>query len=114
MEEVFRYHRNNNLNKKISLDVKSWLPTAYSNTTSYLVRLADHISDLVKAYGMQNYILVECENAVFLNRIKKNRTGVETYLTTFGDFEEGMRKALKAGYTGLSFKYTGPGTLTAE
>ncbi|GAL85430.1 glycerophosphoryl diester phosphodiesterase [Sporocytophaga myxococcoides] len=114
LEEVFQYHRNHHLNKKISLDVKSWLPTAYSNTTSYMVRLADQISDLVKAYSMQNYILVECENAVFLNRIKKNRTGVETYLTTFGDFYEGMRKALKAGYTGLSYKYGGPNTLTVE
>jgi hypothetical protein len=42
---------------------------------------------------------------MFLNRIRKKEKRILCYLTTFGDLEEGARKALKAGYAGISFEY---------
>jgi glycerophosphoryl diester phosphodiesterase len=105
LEEIFEHHRRNKIDKMISLDIKSWLPTKNSFTTAYLISLADHISDLVIQYEMTDFVMIECENAVFLNRVKKNSSSIPCYLTTFGDFNDGMHKALKAGYEGLSFKY---------
>ena len=105
LEEVFKFHRENNLDKLITLDVKSWLPSKNSYSTSYLIQVADRIHKLVKKYQMQDYVLAECENAMFLNRIRKNDRRIRCYLTTFKDLEEGARKALKAGYTGISLEY---------
>jgi glycerophosphoryl diester phosphodiesterase len=105
LEEIFKYHRRNKIDKVISLDIKSWLPTKNSFTPAYLVSLADHISDLIAQYEMEDYVMMECENAAFLNRVKKNNSSIPCYLTTFGDFYDGMHKASKAGYEGLSFKY---------
>lgn len=104
LEDVFVYHRNNSIVKPISLDIKSWLPSNSSNSTAYVKRFADMVYELISKYNMSSYILVECENAMFLNQLKKRGFAGEIYLTTFGDFEQGMRKAIKAGYAGLSFK----------
>jgi glycerophosphoryl diester phosphodiesterase len=114
LEEIFDHHRKNKINKKISLDIKSWLPSKNSFTPAYLISLADHITDLISQYGMTDYVMVECENAAFLNRVKKKNPGVPCYLTTFGDFNDGMHKAYKAGYEGLSFKYHPENPPTAQ
>ncbi|HYG39011.1 MAG TPA: glycerophosphodiester phosphodiesterase [Cytophagales bacterium] len=105
LEEILNYHRENSLNKIITLDVKSWLPSKNSYSTSYLTQVADKIAKLVKKYDMADYVIVECETALFLNRIRKNNKKILCYLTTFGDLEEGATKALKAGYAGISFEY---------
>jgi glycerophosphoryl diester phosphodiesterase len=105
LEEIFEHHRRNKINKIISLDIKSWLPTKNSFTQAYLISLADNIADLIIQYEMTEYVLVECENAMFLNRVKKNSAAIPCYLATYGDFNKGMQRALKAGYEGLSFKY---------
>jgi glycerophosphoryl diester phosphodiesterase len=105
LEDIFKYHRENSLTKFITLDVKSWLPSKNSYSTSYLIQVADKISELVNQYQMQEYVLVECENALFLNRVRKKNKRIQLYLTTFGDLEEGARKALKAGYDGISYEF---------
>jgi glycerophosphoryl diester phosphodiesterase len=105
LEEIFEHHRRNKIDKMISLDIKSWLPTKNSFTPAYLISLADNISDLILQYEMTDYVMVECENAVFLNRVKKNNDAIQCYLATYGDFMRGMNRAKKAGYEGLSFKY---------
>jgi glycerophosphoryl diester phosphodiesterase len=104
LEEVFKYHRNNHIEKVISLDVKSWLPTFHSNSPKYHYELAIALVLLINKYDMQKYVLVECENAFFLNKVSQY-SDVDCYLTTFGDFEEGARKALKFKYKGISFRY---------
>jgi glycerophosphoryl diester phosphodiesterase len=104
LEEVFAYHRAQKLNKKISLDVKSWLPSLHSNSPKYHTDLAYRLLFMVYQYGMKEYIMVECENTYFLN-ILKDKGDLECYLTTFGDFEEGARKALKFDYAGISYEY---------
>lgn len=113
LEEIFQYHRQQNLDKKISLDVKSWLPTLYSNTPKYHKDLALEIVQLVHRYQMEGYVMVECENAYLLNLIRKN-SRIECYLTTFGDFEEGARKALKFKYAGISFSYDANNPISKE
>ena len=54
---------------------------------------------------MEKFVVVECENSSFLNRVKKRNRQIECYLTTFGDLEKGAKRALKADYTGLSFEF---------
>jgi len=104
LEEVFIYHRNHKLDKKISLDVKSWLPTLHSNSPKYHTYLAYRLIALVFHYNMMDHVMVECENTYFLN-ILKDKGNLQCYLTTFGDFEEGARKALKNDYAGISYSY---------
>jgi glycerophosphoryl diester phosphodiesterase len=58
--------------------------------------------------------LVESETATFLDFIKKKSTGIECYLTSLGDFERAMQLSLKAGFTGISFKYKFKETLSTE
>lgn len=36
---------------------------------------------------------------------KTHTNCIETYLTSFGDFELGISRALDAGFSGISFKY---------
>jgi glycerophosphoryl diester phosphodiesterase len=105
LEEIFQYHHSHQLQKFISLDVKSWLPSRHSYSLAYHVMLADKIVALVDKYDMEDHVMVECETAVLLNRIKKGNKNIDCYLTTFDDLEKGATRALKAGYEGLSFKY---------
>ncbi len=58
--------------------------------------------------------MVECETATFLNFIKKRSDKIETYLSTWGDFERGMMLALESGYTGISFQYKYDEEITKE
>jgi glycerophosphoryl diester phosphodiesterase len=105
LEEIFQYHQQQKLDKHISLDIKSWLPSKHSYSTAYHVQLADKIVELVNRYQLENYVMVECETALLLNRIKKGNKNIDCYLTTFGDLQQGATRALKAGFEGLSFKY---------
>lgn len=76
--------------------------------------IADQIIDLTEHYNLYNRVMVESETASFLGYIKKKSDGIETYLTTLGDFERGMQIALKGGFSGLSFKYNFDEEITVD
>lgn len=107
LEDVFKLVQDSFPNKYISLDVKAWYPCHVNslNVTDGLNIMAEEIIRLKKKYNRINKIMVESETATFLSYIKEKSPDIETYLTTLGDFERGVLLALKAGYTGLSFKY---------
>jgi len=102
LESIFLHHVGYRLKKEIVLDIKSWLPTVYSNSVGYQYDIADEILRLIEKYQLEKYVMVESENALILNRIQKKNTNIRTYLTVFCDVKNGMRKAIKSNYTGIS------------
>ena len=76
--------------------------------------IGDEIIRLTKKYNLQNHVMVESETGSFLNYVKRNSTGIEYYLTSFGDFERAMQLTLEAGLTGISFHYKWIEEITAE
>ncbi len=113
LEEVLKWKQDHHNLEFISLDIKSWLPTRYSNTQGYLIELADEICRLSRKYDCGETLLAECENAVCLQRIKEGDPSISCYLCAYGDYDKGAYRALKAGFTGLSFKYS-DGNITKE
>ncbi len=107
LEEVFDLMVTTYPDKFISLDVKAWEPCAATSLSimGVMNAMADEIIQLTEKYKLHDRVMVESETATFLNYMKKKSDGIETYLTTLGDFERGMQLALKSGYSGLSFKY---------
>jgi glycerophosphoryl diester phosphodiesterase len=103
VEDIFGYHHFHQLTDVVVLDVKSWLPTQYSNMPGYWLTLAEEIVRLSHVYDMDAFVHVECENALVLNRVKK-LSSIKTFLTVNCDLENGMRKALKENYTGISHR----------
>ncbi len=106
LEEIFEYHQKINSTKMIHLDVKSWLPSLYSDGFGYLNKLADEIIRLSDKYGMANNLIIECENGLLLNRFRKHSTKFQLYLDSYGDFKTAMKRVMKENYTGVSCKVT--------
>ncbi|MEI7802364.1 MAG: glycerophosphodiester phosphodiesterase [Bacteroidota bacterium] len=104
LEDVFSYYQANHLDKLIHLDIKPWLPSIYSDGLGYLNKLGDEIIRLAEKYDMKKRLIIECEDALLLNQFRNNSSNYQLYLDSFGDFETGMKKAMKANYTGLSCK----------
>lgn len=107
LETVFQYMENNYPDKYISLDVKAWNPCDISgmNIIKEMNELGQEIIRLTNKYHLENRVLVESETGDFLYYIKTHSSGIETYLTTLGDFELGVSRALDAGFSGISFEY---------
>ena len=107
LETVFSYMSTHYPEKYISLDVKAWTPCDVSNVniTRQMNQLAQEIIDLTVKYHLENQVMVESQTGDFLFYIKSHSDFIETYLTTFGDFEMGISRALYAGFSGISFKY---------
>lgn len=107
LEKVFQYMSENHPKKFISLDVKAWDPCDINslNVTRQMNDLAQRIIDLTRQYQLENQVMVECETGDFLYYIKTNCNFIETYLTTLGDFELGVSRALRAGFSGISFQF---------
>jgi glycerophosphoryl diester phosphodiesterase len=105
--EIFQYMSQQCPDKYISLDVKAWEPCELSgfNLTREMNILAQKIIDLTTQYHLEQRVLVESETGDFLYYIKTHTSDVATYLSTFGDFEMGISRALDAGFTGISFHY---------
>ena len=97
LEDIYKYHRSHNIQKIISLDVKSW----FENKCSLY---SNNMMAYYHKYDMEKYVVVESEVAYFLDKVKR-RSAIDCYLSTFGDFKEGCRKALKFKYEGISFAY---------
>jgi glycerophosphoryl diester phosphodiesterase len=115
LAEVFEYMTKNYPEKPISLDVKAWVPCGVSdlNILRELNKLADAIIVLKNKYK-PTHLMVESETAQFLNYLKDNSSGIECYLSTWGDFERGMLITLKRKLDGISFKYKYKEEITAD
>ena len=107
LETLFEYMSIHYPDKFVSLDVKAWSPCDFSgiNITKQMNELAQKIIDLTMQYHLENRIMVESETGDFLYYIKSHCNFIETYLTSFGDFEMGVSRALDAGFSGVSFQY---------
>jgi glycerophosphoryl diester phosphodiesterase len=107
LEDIFAFMSLNYPDKHISLDVQPWYPCALTsiNIVGEMNVIADEIIRLTDKYNLQNCVMVESQTATFLDNIKKNGTGIECYLTSWGGTERAMLLALTAGYTGISVKF---------
>ena len=107
LEPVFQFMSNNYPDKYISLDAKAWTPCGINgiNLIRTMNLFAQAVIDLTLKYNLQNRVMVESENGDFLYYIKRNCDYIETYLTSFGDFELGVSRALDAGFSGISFAF---------
>lgn len=106
LEEVFKFMADSFPDKYISIDAKAWKPADIKNMgiVGELNVVAKGIIELKNKYNLA-HVMVETETATFLKYVKKRSTGIECYLTTFGDFDRGMLIALNDGFDGLSFEY---------
>jgi len=67
--------------------------------------IGEEIIALTNKYDLGGRIMIESETASFLNFVKNQSSGIETYLCTWGDFERGMLICLENGFSGISFYY---------
>jgi len=109
LETIFQFLSANYPDKHISLDAKSWIPCGINgiNLIRTMNLFAQAVIDLTTEYHLENRVMVESENGDFLYYIKQNSDYIETYLTSFGDFELAVSRALDAGFSGISFAYKG-------
>jgi glycerophosphoryl diester phosphodiesterase len=116
LESVFQYMSSNYPGKFISLDAKAWTPCGISgiNLIRTMNLFAQAIIDLTLQYHLENRVMVESENGDFLYYIKMNSDFIETYLTSFGDFELAVSRALDAGFSGISFAFKVKEEITKE
>lgn len=116
LETIFKLVSENYQNKYLSLDVKAWSPCNVGgiNITREMNQLAEKIISLTKSYGLENKIMVESETGDFLYYIKTHTDFIETYLTSFGDFELGAARALDAGFSGISYQFKYKETIVRE
>jgi glycerophosphoryl diester phosphodiesterase len=116
LESVLAYASENYPQKYISLDVKAWKPCGLSNLNVIyeMNQMGDAIVTLVEKYGLEDRVMIESEVGDFLYHIKKRNPRIGTYLVTLGDFELGVSRALDAGFTGISFEFSGGGTMKKE
>jgi glycerophosphoryl diester phosphodiesterase len=107
LEDIFSLLSSEYPEKYISLDVKAWTPCEATSLDiiGEMNVIADEIIQLNNKYKLSGHIMVESETATFLDYVKKHSSGIETYLTSLGDFERAMQLTLESGYTGISFKY---------
>jgi len=108
LETVLEYMESHADGKVISLDVKTWFDSKCTvlanNVFFYYHNVAMEIIRLVRKHHLENRVMVESDVVYFLGKIKRN-SDIACYLTTLGDYNEGVRKALKYRYTGISFQY---------
>ncbi len=105
-EEVLQYMAQNNIRKYISIDLKGWLPcdgTALDVEGIMKVE-AEEIIRLGKKYNLSAFLLFESENISILNWIRAKDRNVQTYYTSYGDYEKGLLVALDNGFSGISYK----------
>jgi glycerophosphoryl diester phosphodiesterase len=116
LETIFAYVTTNYPHKFLSLDVKAWSPCKVDgiNVTREMNELAAKIISLTAQYGLQNKVMVESETGDFLYYVKTHCDFIETYLTSFGDFELGASRALAAGFSGISYQFKYKETLVKE
>lgn len=113
---VFEYINLHHPDSFVSLDVKVWEPCGLTdlNVTRNMNILAQKIIDIVRLYHLENQIMVESEVGDFLYYVRTHSDFIETYLTTLGDYELGVSRALDSEFSGISFKYKFSESITKE
>jgi glycerophosphoryl diester phosphodiesterase len=116
LDTLFAYVAKNYPNKFLSLDVKAWSPCEVNdiNITREMNQLAARIIELTQTYGLKHMVMVESETGDFLYYIKTHSDFIETYLTSFSDFELASSKALDAGFSGISYHFKFGETIVKE
>lgn len=116
LEYIFKTIANNYPAKYISIDLKAWAPCNIMDFDigGMMNVMGEEIIALTNKYNLGGRIMVESETASFLNFVKNQSSGIETYLCAWGDFERGMLIALENGFSGLSFQYKFKDEITAE
>lgn len=116
LDTIFKFMHDYYPEKFISIDVKAWEPCdiQHINLTGEMNEMAQKIIDLTVQYNLHNKVLVESETGDFLYYLAKHTNFIETYLSTNGDFELGISRALHGGFSGISFKYKFRDSLTEE
>lgn len=116
LEDIFRLMSDSYPGKIISIDAKAWVPcqAKKANIIKEMNGVARAIIGLTEKYHLQNRVMVESELGDFLYYIEQNCDFIETYLTSFGDFELGISRALQGGFAGISFKCGYKEILTKE
>lgn len=116
LETIFKLMEDSFPEQYISLDCKEWVPCGIEsiNVLDVMKVIADEVNNLIIKYNRQGYVLIESEIATYLNYVKHNCVGAETYLVALGDFERGMQLALEAEYSGISFKYNFDELITSK
>jgi glycerophosphoryl diester phosphodiesterase len=106
LEDVFKYMDENNIRKYVVIDQKVWVPCSINSLNiAQLMNLeADRIIDLGERYHLAEYLLFEAEEPGVLKYAKNRNPLVSTYLTSYGDYDVGMAKALQHHCDGISFK----------
>ena len=116
LEDVMRYMDENDIRKFISIDMKGWAPcNAASIDIEGEMRFeVEQVIALGDKYGLTSYLLFENELASVLNWAKGKNSSVQTFLYSYGNFEQQMLIALKNNLDGLSYKADFGDTLNAE
>lgn len=106
LEEVLQYMEQNNIRKYISVDLKGWLPCdAGAMDIEGIMKVeAEEIIRIGKKYNLSHFLLFETENISVLNWIKAKDSNVQTYYTSYGDYEKGLLVALDNKFSGISYK----------
>ncbi|MFA6403125.1 MAG: glycerophosphodiester phosphodiesterase family protein [Salinivirgaceae bacterium] len=107
LEYIFATIANSYPQKYISIDVKAWEPCNVGDLDvgGMMNVVGEEIIALTNKYDLGGRVMIESETASFLNFVKKQSSGIETYLCTWGDFERGMLICLENGFSGISFYY---------
>ena len=117
LEDILQQMENDNNDKVISLDIKTWFDSKCSvygnNIMAYYHNVAIAIVDIVKKHNLENRVMVESEISYLLGKIKR-RSNIACYLSTFGDYQEGIKKAKDLGYAGISFQYMFKETISKD
>lgn len=106
LEDVLKYMDENNIRKYIVIDQKMWVPCSINslNVPQLMNLEADRIIDLGEKYHLTEYLLFEAEEPGVLKYAKSRNPLVSTYLTSYGDYDTGIAKALQHDCDGMSFK----------
>lgn len=108
LSEVLELQQTYHPKKHIFLDVKAVIN---ANTLikmpmpqHYLNLLSQDIFREIEDFQNKGFLHIETENAVMLNAFKKHYPKVNTWLTSYGDFNTAIRRASKENYTGISIQ----------
>lgn len=105
-EEVLQYMAQNNIKKYISIDLKGWIPCdgEAMDIAAIMKVEAEEIIRLGKKYNLSPFLLFESQNISVLYWIRAKDKNVQTYYTSYGDFEKGLLEALDNKFSGISYK----------
>lgn len=106
LEDVMIYMNQNNIKKYISIDLKGWLPCGGGglDVEGIMRKETEQIIKLGEKYNLSQYLLFETEMISVLDWAKAKNSSVQTYYTTYGDYEKAILVALKHKFTGISYK----------